>query len=569
MCGIFALFNHSGILDERLIKRAFLNGESRGPEFSTLQNVSINTTFGFHRLAINGMNVDSNQPIVVNNITLIANGEIYNYKELYKLLNITPTTDSDCEVIIHCYEKFGIEYTLQILDGVFAFVLLDNIHDTKMYIARDPYGVRPLYFCSGGIFNIHAFVSTMSMLMPIANSQKSDIYHFAPGSYSVFELPHIVSPQWKCLYNKKYSQITFSTLDHDVDSIEYYQDIFKNIRELLKAAVYKRCSTSDRPIACLLSGGLDSSLITSLVSKYFKEHDMPPLETYSIGLEGSEDLKYAQQVADFLGTKHTSVIMTKEEFVNAIPEVIRNIESYDTTTVRASIGNYLVAKYIANNSHAKVIFSGEGADELIGGYLYMNKAPNAAEFDHECKRLLKDIHAFDVTRCDKSISSNGLEPRTPFLDRAFTQYFLSIPANVRYRGGVNKCFSKYNNCEKFLLRAAFDPEICTGTEYLPEQILWRTKEAFSDGVSSQKESAFTILQKHIDSISLEKINYCHNIPKTNEQKYYRHIFEKYYPEQGHIIPYFWMPRFVEASDPSARTLRVYEEQHYELCERSL
>ena len=162
------------------------------------------------------------------------------------------------------------------------------------------------------------------------------------------------------------------------------------------------------------------------MSRYFKENGLPPLETYSIGLEGSEDLKYAQQVADFLCTKHTSVIMTKEEFLNAIPEVIYNIESYDTTTVRARIGNYLVAKYISKHSDAKVIFSGEGSDELIGGYLYMTKAPNTVEFDHECKRLLKDIHAFDVTRCDKSISSNGLEPRTPFLDRAFTQYFLSI-----------------------------------------------------------------------------------------------------------------------------------------------
>ena len=234
-----------------------------------------------------------------------------------------------------------------------------------------------------------------------------------------------------------------------------------------------------------------------------------------------------------------------------------------------SQGNYLVAKYISNHSEAKVIFSGEGADELIGGYLYMNKAPNAMEFDHECKRLLKYIHAFDVTRCDKSISSNGLEPRTPFLDRAFTQYFLSIPANIRYSGGTKRCFSRYNGCEKFLLRAAFDPEFCKDDNYLPDQILWRTKEAFSDGVSSQKESAFTIIQNHIDSISLEKINYSHNIPKTNEQKYYRYIFESYFPGQGHIIPFFWMPRFVEASDPSARTLRVYEEQHYEICERSL
>ena len=565
MCGIFSLLNYEGITNDKVIENAFEKGQSRGPEFSTIEKVSINALFGFHRLAINGINTNSNQPIKIDNINLIANGEIYNYRELYKMLNIQPKTDSDCEVIIHCYKEFGIEYTLQILDGVFAFILIDNTHNTKMYIGRDPYGVRPLYTFDNN--RIIGFASTISMLVPLIDSEK--IQHFPPGTYSVYELPNVVSPRWKFLYNNKYSQMTFSTIYSKEWDIEEYKNTFANIRHYLKEAVHKRCTTSDRPIACLLSGGLDSSLITALVSRYFKENGLPPLETYSIGLEGSEDLKYAQQVADFLCTKHTSVIMTKEEFLNAIPEVIYNIESYDTTTVRASIGNYLVAKYISKHSDAKVIFSGEGSDELIGGYLYMTKAPNTVEFDHECKRLLKDIHAFDVTRCDKSISSNGLEPRTPFLDRAFTQYFLSIPANIRELGGLSECFDKYRLCEKYLLRAAFDPTFCDNDVYLPENILWRTKEAFSDGVSSQKESAFEVLQNHINNMNLNYSTYSHNTPESNEQKYYRHIFEEHFPNQGHIIPYFWMPRFVEASDPSARTLRVYTEHHYELCERSL
>jgi asparagine synthase (glutamine-hydrolysing) len=565
MCGIFSLLNHVGTIDHKLIESAFEKGQSRGPEFSIIENISINAVFGFHRLAINGINTNSNQPIKIDNINLIANGEIYNYRELYKMLNIQPETDSDCEVIIHCYKKFGIEYTLQILDGVFAFILIDNTHNTKMYIGRDPYGVRPLYTFDNN--RIIGFASTMSMLVPLIDSEK--IQHFPPGTYSVYELPNVVLPHWKFLYNNTYSQMTFSTIHSKEWGVEEYKNTFANIRHYLKEAVYKRCTTSDRPIACLLSGGLDSSLITALVSRYFKENGLPPLETYSIGLEGSEDLKYAQQVADFLCTKHTSVIMTKEEFLNAIPEVIYNIESYDTTTVRASIGNYLVAKYISKHSDAKVIFSGEGSDELVGGYLYMTKAPNTVEFDHECKRLLKDIHAFDVTRCDKSISSNGLEPRTPFLDRAFTQYFLSIPANIRELGGLSECFDKYRLCEKYLLRAAFDSTFCDNDVYLPENILWRTKEAFSDGVSSQKESAFEVLQNHINNMNLNYSTYSHNSPESNEQKYYRHIFEEHFPNQGHIIPYFWMPRFVEASDPSARTLRVYTEHHYELCERSL
>ncbi len=566
MCGIFSLLNYDGIVDHKLIETAFEKGKGRGPEFSTIKKVSINAIFGFHRLAINGINTNSNQPIIIDNINLIANGEIYNYRELYKMLNIDPKTDSDCEIIIHCYKKFGIEYTLQILDGVFAFILIDNTHDTKMYIGRDPYGVRPLYTFESNN-NIYGFASTMSMLVPLIDSEK--IHHFPPGTYSVYELPNTVSPQWKFLYNNRYSQMTFSTIHSKEWDIEEYKKTFTNIRHYLKEAVYKRCTTSDRPIACLLSGGLDSSLITALVSRYFKENGLPPLETYSIGLEGSEDLKYAQQVADFLSTKHTSVIMTKDEYLNAIPEVIYNIESYDTTTVRASIGNYLVAKYISKNSDAKVIFSGEGSDELAGGYLYVKKAPSVLDFDHECKRLLKDIYAFDVTRCDKSISSNGLEPRTPFLDRAFTQYFLSIPANIREMGGFNKCFNKYSLCEKYLIRAAFDPKFCDDEVYLPENILWRTKEAFSDGVSSQKESAHEILQKHINNMNLDYDKYTHNTPESNEQKYYRHIFEKYFPNQGDIVPYYWMPKFIEASDPSARTLNVYSENFYDLCERSL
>lgn len=566
MCGIFALLNHASMLDDNLIKRAFNNGQSRGPEYSIMKKVSIDAVFGFHRLAINGINEGSHQPIQIGNITLIANGEIYNYQELYKTLDVKPTTDSDCEVIIHCYLRFGIEYTLQLLDGVFAFILLDNEpNNTKMYVARDPYGVRPLYTMFGEWYQLHGFASTMSMLQPLAYAGIK-IEHFQPGSYSVYCLPQIISPQWKLEYTSRYSQMTFSTINN---SYETYENILHNVRSLLTQAVYKRCSTSDRPIACLLSGGLDSSIITALVSKYHKENGLPPVETYSIGLEGSEDLKYAEIVANYLGTNHTSVVVSRMDFIQAIPEVIQNIESYDTTTVRASIGNYLVAKYIAQNSEAKVIFSGEGSDELAGGYLYMNEAPNAIEFDHECKRLLKDIYMFDVTRCDKSISSNGLEPRTPFLDRAFTQYYLSIPAHIRYKGGMDDFFSYFKMCEKYIIRAAFDPKF-SNEIYLPEEVLWRTKEAFSDGVSSQKESTFEILQEYIKDMDGDfSQDYEHNAPLTAEQKYYRHLFETHLPNQGHIIPYFWMPRFVEANDPSARTLKIYNDHHLELCERSL
>jgi asparagine synthase (glutamine-hydrolysing) len=285
-------------------------------------------------------------------------------------------------------------------------------------------------------------------------------------------------------------------------------------------------------------------------------------------LEGSEDLKHARIVADYLGTKHTEIVLTEQEFCDAIPEVIENIESYDTTTVRASIGNYLVAKYISQHSEAKVIFNGDGSDELAGGYLYMNYIEDAIEFDKETRRLLKDIHMFDVLRSDKSISSNGLEPRTPFLDRSFVEYYLSIPANIRFH-------KFYGQPEKFLIRNAFSVENFQnhkGLALLPDEILWRRKEAFSDGVSKQSRSLYTILQEFAEKqdVKMELFwpsddpdilmpIYNNNHPETKEQIYYRYLFEKYYPKMGHLVPYFWMPRYItNATDASARTLDIYQ-----------
>lgn len=560
MCGIFALCNYTPQnISEDYIERCFMLGKNRGPEFSSLKYVSINMKFGFHRLAINGINAESNQPLVSDTVSLICNGEIYNYKELYKLLEITPQSDSDCEVIIHLYKKFGMNDTLKLLDGVFAFALLDNNGlDTKMYVARDPYGVRPLYMFQED--NYIGFGSSMTMLKELTNT---NINHFKPGTFMKLTLPPTVSAIWEISEIHTYHTLPFSQIgtrdDYD------YESIFENIRTLLTRAVYKRCVTSDRPIACLLSGGLDSSLIAAIVNKYHEEHNLPQLETYCIGVEGSVDIKSAEMVANYLGTKHTSVIIRENDFFNAIPEVIKNIESYDTTTVRASLGNYLVAKYISLNSEAKVIFSGEGSDELTGGYLYMNQAKDCIEFDLECKRLLSDIHLFDVTRSDKSISNHGLEPRVPFLDREFVQYYLSLPKELRYRTGELPGFDTYKFCEKFLLRKSFE-----STGLLPEEILWRTKEAFSDGVSSHKKSLFEIIQERVHIEDDEDKDECiHNQPKTTEQHYYRRIFETHFPSQSHIIPYFWMPRFIKATDPSARTLNIYYDSNPELAERSL
>lgn len=574
MCGIFALLNHQMYdgeynLEGTYIHEQFMKGSGRGPDDHQYRHVSLRVLFGFHRLAINGLTKESNQPIQIGSVTLICNGEIYNYKELYESMGIAATTESDCEVIIHCYLRYGIDYTLNILDGVFSFVLVDNNpKNTQLYVARDPYGVRPLYILESGMQNqTIGFASEMKTLVGLIGKIPSKVpyrvNHFPPGCYSIYKLTNKVSSQWTPVIEKsRYFQTAFSSVNQSFTSHLHgssIQTILKYIKMNLTNAVYKRCSTTERPIACLLSGGLDSSLITALVCSYFPNET---IETYSIGMEGSVDLKYAEQVANYLKTKHTNIVISKEEYLAAIPEVIYAIESYDTTTVRASVGNYLVSKYISENSpsNAKVIFNGDGSDELTGGYLYVNHAPNCVDFDYECRSLLRNIHRYDVLRSDKCISSHGLEPRTPFLDRTFTQFYLSIPPQLRYRSGEHDCFDKFKNTEKYLLRAAFDDE---DNPLLPHDVLWRTKEAFSDGVCDQTNNISQMIGEHVAKLKDEgkideNIVYLYNSPQTTEQHYYRSLFEKYYPDQGHIIPKFWMPRFVEASDPSARTLGIYK-----------
>ena len=566
MCGIFALLNNDGIISTDFIQEEFEKGQGRGPEHSVLKPVGKNTVFGFHRLAINGLNPGSNQPIVLNNYTLICNGEIYNYKELYSLLEIEQKTQSDCEIILHLYEKFGIEHTLQLLDGVFAFILLDYdifSDSAKLYVARDPFGIRPLYFLKPSVTmptNIYGFASELKCLSEFGKQYVVD--HVTPGTFQKYVQSFKVSCEWALEFEGKryHTPSIINTQYSDFNYIEEADKYVPTIQKALVAAVEKRCSTTERPIACLLSGGLDSSLITALVDDFHKKNGLPTLETYSIGLPGSVDLKYARIVADYLGTKHTEIILEEQDFLNAIPEVIQAIESYDTTSVRASIGNYLLGKYIAANSNAKVIFNGDGSDELTGGYLYFHKAPNSVEFDLECRRLLSDIHLYDVLRSDKCISTHGLEPRTPFLDRGWVQTYLSIPADIRFH-------AKHKVCEKHLLRYAFNSYTNYFCTYLlPSKVLFRTKEAFSDGVSQSSRSLYEIIQEYIQNICLEndievglnKVS--HNPPATLEQKFYRDTFEKFYPGRGEIVPYMWMPRFIEgATDASARTLSIYNE----------
>ena len=552
MCGIFSLLNISDtnvLFTQEFIKHNFQLGQGRGPENSVLKNVSVRTKFGFHRLAINGLNDISNQPICIDDIVLICNGEIYNYKELYEFMGIESETDSDCEIIIHLYKKYGIYQTLKMLDGVFAFCLCDNrltiSLTSTIYVARDPYGVRPLYCLKPLLYNkLIGFASELKMLSEFSDVDPTKAYitQFTPGTYSKYVIQNKVLSNWTLiLENIKYHEPVFSLISSNNNA----ERITRGIQHYLIQAVQKRYITTERPIACLLSGGLDSSLITALINEEHKKHSTQPLETYSIGLKGSEDLRCAKIVADYLETNHTEIIVSEDDMFSIIPDVIYAIESYDTTTIRASIGNYLLGKYISTNSSAKVIFNGDGSDEICGGYLYMNLCPDAIEYDMETRRLLKDIYLFDVLRSDKCISSHGLEPRTPFLDRSFVDFYLSIPPKIRH-----------DNPEKYLLRSAFSIENYhnnKGIQLLPESILWRRKEAFSDGVSGTGNSLYKILQQFI---STEMNMFPPSIEM--EKKYYKELFLTYYPSLDGIIPYYWMPKYtLNTTDPSARTLSIY------------
>jgi len=554
MCGIFAILNNH--YNNDTIKENFDKGVKRGPENSQIIQTN-NVIMGFHRLAINGYkDTKSNQPFKIDDIYLICNGEIYNWKELYNIINVKANSKSDCEIIIHLYKKYGIEQTLQMLDGVFAFVLYDTIKN-KIFVARDTYGVRPLFIKEEPSDEMSAICLASELKQLVGLDEKINIKQFNPGTYSVYNINQLFT---SCIIKEKVFSKPTSFPNNFSKKISENDLNFtcQKIRKSLISAVVKRIDNTQREIACLLSGGLDSSLIAALVNKYKNSHEK--LSTWSIGMEGSEDLKYARIVANHIGSDHHEIVVTESHFLSFIEKVIYDIESYDTTTVRASIGNWLISKYIAENSNCKVVFNGDGSDEVCGGYMYFHLAPDSIEFDKECRNLLNNIHYFDVLRSDRSISSHGLEARTPFLDKSFVETYLSINPNIRNHNNMGKC-------EKYLLRRAF-----SGNNLLPESVLWRTKEAFSDGVSSNKKPWYTVLQEHIQNnifkkdsdkfLNSQKEHYSLNTPDTYEKLHYRIIFESYYPGHSKLIPRFWMPNYTNAKDASARTLDIYKTKKY-------
>lgn len=617
MCGIFAfLTKNAGILGsldtnagkaslDEILDQAFMEGRNRGPEASgSVTSNDVGTTAdstgelywytGFHRLAINGLTDAGMQPFVKDGVVLVCNGEIYNYKELYRDIGITDTSccGSDCQVILDYYLKYGIEYTVSRIHGVFAFVIIDTRRAStggheekgKMYVVRDRVGVRSLYWAHADanlMFRqypdygrTYAVASELKQLTCLA---RRDYAHgvnaihtkSAPLLAEQFSAGHIAT-------------IDMMTGEHDIvrywspmEHVSYSNALGLNYKrklvDSLFACVKRRVDACEREMCCLLSGGLDSSLIASMVSRVLRERG-ERVKTFSIGMPGSEDLRCARIVADFIDSEHTEVIVTNDDMFSAIPEVVKAIETYDTTSVRASVGNYLVCKFIRENCDAKVVFNGDGADEVMGGYLYFQAIPDFNQHEKERLRLLDEICHYDVLRSDKSIAGNGLEARTPYLDPEFIRTYFAAAAQ-HYAD-----YGRMPTCEKELIRTAVDEygsSDAFGYVYLPNDVLFRRKEAFSDGVSGETKSWKDEIEEKMTETGVIRTDNVVNFVNqsdgkmTMEQAWYKTLFydallrpyslwfndlERLFYER---LETRWMPRFVKATDPSARTLAIY------------
>ncbi|XP_059411321.1 asparagine synthetase [glutamine-hydrolyzing]-like [Carassius carassius] len=556
MCGIWALFGSDECLSVQCTNAMKI--AHRGPDAFRFENVNgfTNCCFGFHRLAI----VDQlygMQPLRVKKfpyLWLCYNGEIYNHISLKNQFEFEHQTKVDGEILLHLYERFGIEKMASMLDGVFAFILLDTAN-RKVFLGRDTYGVRPLFrlLTDDGFL---AVSSEAKGLLDVKTSMSTPpkITAFLPGHFEVFDLKltgKVQSVQMDrfhcCTEEPKHA--AYNTLEGLGKGFEL-ETVKSNIRILFEDAVKKRLM-AHRRIGCLLSGGLDSSLVAATLVKLANEEHLPyPIQTFSIGAEDSPDVAAARKVAAHIGSEHHEVNFTPEEGIRALEEVIVHLESYDITTVRASVGMYLISKYIREKTDSVVIFSGEGSDELTQGYIYFHKAPSPKAAAEDSVRLLEDLYLFDVLRADRTTAAHGLELRVPFLDHRFTAYFLSLPEEMRVpKDGV----------EKHLLRESFK-----GLDLIPDEILWRRKEAFSDGMTSMKKSWYASLQEHIETevndsqLENAKTRFPFNPPTTKEGYFIRQIFEKHYPGRCEWIPYYWMPRWIKATDPSARTLSIYK-----------
>ena len=521
MCSIMGYCDQCADLER--FREGFEKTISRGPDDAKIIDTG-NGLLGFERLAIMGLHPQGMQPFELGGSYVVCNGEIYGYeKQKAELKNkgYSFKSDSDCEILLPLYKEYGTEMFEQ-LDAEFALIIYDG--DSGEYIAaRDPIGIRPLFYGydeNGTIM----FASEAKNLVDMADK----VMPFPPGHY-------YKNGEFICY--------------RDVTKVEKYinddlNTICENIHDKLVEGIKKRL-VADAKVGFLLSGGLDSSLVCAVAAKYSDK----PIRTFAIGMsEDAIDLKYAKQVADYIGSDHKEVIINKDIVISNLEKVISILGTYDITTIRASMGMYLVCKAIHEETDIRVLLTGEISDELFG-YKYTDFAPNAEEFQKEAVKRIKELYAYDVLRADRCISVNSLEARVPFGDLDFAKYVMSI--------NPEKKMNIYGK-GKYLLRKAFEGD------YLPYEILWREKAAFSDAVGHSmvdylKEYANGLYTDEEFKEKSEKYTFAK--PFTKESLLYRELFEKYYPNQAEMVPDFWMPNKnwegCDVDDPSARVLKNY------------
>ena len=519
MCSIIGYIGTAITAQE--VRPYFDATKTRGPDMTRM--LPLNPGFlGFHRLSIMGLDERGMQPFVRSSRAVVCNGEIYGFRKIKKELEAKGyrfAGDSDCELLLPLYEEYGTDMFAR-LDAEFALILYDG---ESLIAARDPIGIRPLYYgylSDGKII----FASEAKNLVGLCEK----ILPFPPGHY-------YRDGEFICYRNiSKPDSVCHDDLETACGKI----------REKLTAGIEKRLD-ADAPVGFLLSGGLDSSLVCAVAAKKLRK----PIKTFSIGMDiDAIDLKYAKEVADFIGADHTEVIISKKDVLEALPDVVKLLGTYDITTIRASIGMYLVCKFIHEHTDLRVLLTGEISDELFG-YKYTDFAPSPAEFQKEAEKRIRELHMYDVLRADRCISVNSLEARVPFGDLDFVSYVMALDPAMK--------MNTYGK-GKYLLRHAFEGD------YLPWDILMREKAAFSDAVGHSmvddlKEYAEAV---YTDEVYEEKRNqYTFAQPFTKESLLYRELFETFYPGQAEMVADFWMPNKAwegcNVTDPSARVLANY------------
>ena len=555
MCGIVCAFNikeSTATLRPQLLEMS-KKVRHRGPDWSGIY-ANEKAILAHERLAI----VDpasGKQPLFSEDqkLVLAANGEIYNHRELRKQFegSYNFSTESDCEVILALYQKKGPDF-LDDMNGIFGFAIYDSEKD-EYFIARDHMGIIPLYigWDKNGTFYVASELKALE-------GTCSKIELFPPGHYL-----HSSEGELKRWYSRDWM---------DYDAVKENQTSIDEIRDALEAAVHRQLM-SDVPYGVLLSGGLDSSVTSAIAKKYSQKRIesgdtldawWPQLHSFSVGLEGSPDLAAAQIVADHIGTVHHEIKFTIQEGLDAIKDVIYNLETYDITTIRASTPMYLMARVIKSMG-IKMVLSGEGADELFGGYLYFHKAPSPKDFHEETVRKLTKLHMYDCLRANKSLAAWGIEGRVPFLDKEFIDVAMRINPKDKMING--------ERMEKWVVRKAFE-------SLLPESVAWRQKEQFSDGVGySWIDTLKEVVDKEVsdEQLANAKFRYPIQTPTTKEEFYYRSIFEGHFPSDAAAwsvpqepsvacstkIALEWDEAFKNMNDPSGRAVANVHDDAYE------